>query len=50
MSLAYRDGILHVESVPLEEIAARHGTPCYVYSRAVLQCRRVPPRCPGAAA
>jgi diaminopimelate decarboxylase len=28
-----RDGRLCAESVPLDEIAARFGTPCYVYSR-----------------
>ena len=33
---AYRDGILHAESVPLPQLAAAHGTPCYVYSRAAL--------------
>ena len=32
----YRDRVLHAESVPLERIAADHGTPCYVYSRAAL--------------
>ncbi len=36
---AYRDGILHAEEVPLPELAARHGTPCYVYSRAALEAR-----------
>ena len=36
---AYRDGILHAEEVPLPELAARHGTPCYVYSRAALASR-----------
>jgi diaminopimelate decarboxylase len=37
MSLAVmqKDG-LHVESVALADIAARFGTPCYVYSRAAL--------------
>jgi diaminopimelate decarboxylase len=30
------DGQLHVESVPLGDIAARFGTPCFVYSRAAL--------------
>jgi diaminopimelate decarboxylase len=34
---ALRDGRLHVESVPLDAIAARFGTPCYVYSRAALE-------------
>ncbi|MCG6875986.1 MAG: diaminopimelate decarboxylase [Betaproteobacteria bacterium] len=32
-----RDGILHVESVALPAIAARFGTPCFVYSRAALE-------------
>jgi diaminopimelate decarboxylase len=34
---AHRDGQMHVESVPLAAIAARFGTPCYVYSRAALE-------------
>ncbi|MCZ7566005.1 MAG: diaminopimelate decarboxylase [Burkholderiales bacterium] len=33
----YRDGILHAESVPLGDIAAQVGTPCYVYSRTALE-------------
>ncbi len=33
----YRNGELHAEEVPLHAIAARHGTPCYVYSRATLE-------------
>jgi diaminopimelate decarboxylase len=32
----YLQDQLHVESVPLATIAARFGTPCYVYSRAAL--------------
>lgn len=32
----YRDGRLYAEDVPVSAIAARHGTPCYVYSRATL--------------
>ena len=36
---AYRDSMLHAEEVPLPQIAAAHGTPCYVYSRAALQSR-----------
>lgn len=32
----YRNDTLHVEQVPLTDIAARFGTPCYVYSRAAL--------------
>ena len=31
------NGQLHVEAVPLADIAARFGTPCYVYSRAALE-------------
>ena len=33
----YRDGQLFAESVPVAQIAARHGTPCYIYSRATLE-------------
>lgn len=33
----YRDGRLYAEDVPLADIAARHGTPTYVYSRATLE-------------
>ncbi|CAG0954575.1 diaminopimelate decarboxylase [Rhodocyclaceae bacterium] len=37
MSLAeLRGGALQVEGVALADIAAKHGTPCYVYSRAAL--------------
>jgi len=32
----YRDQTLYLEDVPLADIAKRHGTPCYVYSRAAL--------------
>ena len=32
----YRNGELHAEDVPLSAIAARFGTPAYVYSRATL--------------
>lgn len=32
-----RDGCLCAESVPLESIAARFGTPCYVYSRRAIE-------------
>jgi diaminopimelate decarboxylase len=34
---SYHDGSLHAENVPLADIAARFGTPCYVYSRATLE-------------
>jgi diaminopimelate decarboxylase len=33
----YRGDLLHAEDLPLTEIAARFGTPCYVYSRATLE-------------
>lgn len=33
----YRDGILHVEDLPLTAIAEAVGTPVYVYSRATLE-------------
>jgi len=33
----YIGGRLHAEQVPLAEIAARIGTPCYVYSRATIE-------------
>jgi len=32
-----RNGELYAEDVPLREIAARVGTPCYVYSLATLR-------------
>ena len=38
MSFAYRDGVLHAEELPLDEIARRFGTPCYVYSRQAIAC------------
>jgi diaminopimelate decarboxylase len=31
------DGALHAEDVPLAAIAERFGTPCYVYSRAMIE-------------
>lgn len=34
---AYRGGNLYAENVPVSDIAAAHGTPCYVYSRAALE-------------
>jgi diaminopimelate decarboxylase len=34
---AYRDGELYADDVPVRSIAAAHGTPCYVYSRATLE-------------
>lgn len=38
-AFTYRDGQLHAEDVPLSLIAATYGTPCFVYSRAVLEER-----------
>ena len=37
MAFAYRAGALCAEEVSLEDIARRFGTPCYVYSRAVIE-------------
>lgn len=37
MTFSYRDGALCAEQVPLEDIARRFGTPCYVYSRAAIE-------------
>jgi diaminopimelate decarboxylase len=31
-----KDGVLHAESIPVERLAARYGTPLYVYSTATL--------------
>ena len=35
----YQNDTLSVEQVPLDAIAERYGTPCYVYSRAALEAR-----------
>ena len=35
--LERRAGALYMEDVPLASIAERHGTPCYVYSRAAIE-------------
>jgi diaminopimelate decarboxylase len=32
-----KKGVLHAESIPLERLAERHGTPLYVYSSATLR-------------
>ena len=37
MSFAYRGGALCAEEVSLEDLAQRFGTPCYVYSRAIIE-------------
>ena len=36
MAFAYRNGVLCAEQVPLDDIARRFGTPCYVYSSAAI--------------
>ena len=33
----YKDGALFAEGVPVTDLAQRHGTPCYVYSRAAIE-------------
>jgi diaminopimelate decarboxylase len=35
----FKNGQLHAEDVPLPAIAATYGTPCFVYSRAMLEDR-----------
>jgi diaminopimelate decarboxylase len=37
MSFTYRHGALCAEQAPLDEIARRYGTPCFVYSRAAIE-------------
>src|SRR5262249_1744021 len=37
LSFDYRNGVLCAEDVPLDDIARRYGTPCYVYSRAAIE-------------
>ena len=37
MAFTFRHGVLHAEQVPLDDIARRFGTPCYVYSRAAIE-------------
>ena len=37
MSYSYREGVLHAEDLPLDDIARRFGTPCYIYSRAAIE-------------
>ena len=34
--MRYRDQTLYLEDVALADVAKRHGTPCYVYSRATI--------------
>jgi len=37
VSFGDRNGALFAEEVPLEDIARRFGTPCYIYSRAAIE-------------
>ena len=37
MAFAYRNGTLCAEQLPLDELARRFGTPCYIYSRAAIE-------------
>jgi len=37
MHIHYRDNVLHVEGVPVTDIVAHWGTPCYVYSRGAIK-------------
>lgn len=37
MPFTYRHGVLCADEVPLDEIARRFGTPCFVYSRAAIE-------------
>jgi diaminopimelate decarboxylase len=37
VAFAYRNGVLCAEQVPLDELARRFGTPCYVYSTEAIQ-------------
>jgi diaminopimelate decarboxylase len=37
VTFAYRNGALCAEQVPLEDIARRFGTPCYVYAAAAIR-------------
>jgi diaminopimelate decarboxylase len=36
-AFALRGGVLHAEGIALPDIAARFGTPCYVYARSALE-------------
>jgi diaminopimelate decarboxylase len=37
VAYSYRNGVLSAEQVPLDDIARRFGTPCYVYSSAAIE-------------
>ena len=36
-TLQRKEGALAMEGVPLGEVARRFGTPCYVYSRSMIE-------------
>ncbi len=36
MSFHYSNRELHVEAIPIASIIAKYGSPCYIYSQAVL--------------
>ncbi len=33
----YQDGVMYAENIAVPDIAAAHGTPCFIYSRATLE-------------
>ena len=37
MPFTYRDGVLCADEMPLDDIARRFGTPCFVYSQAAIE-------------
>jgi diaminopimelate decarboxylase len=37
VAFSYRNGVLCAEQVPLDDLARRFGTPCYVYSQAAIE-------------
>ncbi len=37
MGFAYRNSVLCADQVPLDDVARRFGTPCYVYSRTAIE-------------
>jgi diaminopimelate decarboxylase len=37
VAFSYRNGVLCAEAVPLDDIARRYGTPCYVYSQGAIE-------------
>ena len=37
MSFNYRNRRLYVEGVPMAAVAEAYGTPCYLYSRSIIE-------------